>query len=33
MMFREDMLLYFDTYTNIPHVLQNKRHGYNINLK
>jgi len=31
--FKEDMLLYFDTYTNFPLVLQNKCHGYDINLK
>jgi hypothetical protein len=33
MMFREDKILHFDTYTNFTHVLQNKCHGNYINLK
>ena len=33
MMFREGMLLYFDTYTNFTLALQDKCHGYNTTFK
>lgn len=33
MLFREDVILYFDMYTNFPHVMQSKYHGNNITLK